>query len=74
MPYGRIDLPRWRAPRIPRNITGLDIAKGISPSLASRTVRWRSMATGDLSDPIGEDAKIEFVSRDDPRALRVDPS
>ena len=56
----------------PDNITGLEIAKGISPSLAKRTV---AMALDgelvDLSDKIGRDAKIEFVSRDDPRALEL---
>src|ERR1700674_3955619 len=54
----------------PQNTTGLDIAKGISPSLAKRTV---AMALDgrltDLSDPIEHDAKIEFLSRDDRRAL-----
>ena len=54
----------------PRNITGLEIAKGISPSLAKRTV---AMALDgdmvDLTDPIEHDARIEFISRDDPRAL-----
>jgi threonyl-tRNA synthetase len=53
-------------------ISGLDIAKGISPSLAKRTV---AMALDgevmDLTDPINRDAKIEFVSRDDPRALEL---
>jgi threonyl-tRNA synthetase len=53
-------------------ISGLDIAKGISPSLAKRTV---AMALDgevmDLADPINRDAKIEFVSRDDPRAVEL---
>jgi threonyl-tRNA synthetase len=56
----------------PDNITGLDIAKGISPSLAKRTV---AMALDgkvvDLADPIVADAKIEFVNREDPRALEL---
>src|SRR5271169_1338125 len=56
----------------PQNTTGLDIAKGISPSLAKRTV---AMALDgklvDLSDPIENDAKIEFLTRDDPRALEL---
>src|SRR5437879_13850355 len=56
----------------PDNITGLDIAKGISPSLAKRTVAMAlDGELADLSDPIGKDAKIEFVSRDDPRALEL---
>ncbi|WP_137044099.1 threonine--tRNA ligase [Pseudolabrys sp. FHR47] len=56
----------------PDNITGLDIAKGISPSLAKRTVAMAlDGALADLSDPIEKDARIEFVSRDDPRALEL---
>ncbi|MEO6382324.1 MAG: TGS domain-containing protein, partial [Nitrobacter sp.] len=53
----------------PKNTTGLDIAKGISPSLAKRTVAMAlDGVVSDLSDPIEHDAKIEFVNRDDPRA------
>jgi threonyl-tRNA synthetase len=56
----------------PNGITGLDIAKGISPSLAKRTV---AMALDgkvlDLADPITADARIEFVNREDPRALEL---
>ena len=52
--------------------TGLDIAKGISPSLARRTVAMAlDGALADLADPIQKDAKIEFVSREDPRALEL---
>ena len=54
------------------DITGLDIAKGISPSLAKRTVAMAlDGALADLADPIDSDAKIEFISRDDPRALEL---
>ncbi len=56
----------------PPGTTGLDIAKGISPSLAKRTV---AMALDgqltDLNDRLEHDAKIEFISRDDPRALEL---
>ena len=56
----------------PDNISGFDVAKAISPSLAKRTV---AMAIDgdvrDLSEPIGSDAKIEFLSREDPRALEL---
>jgi len=56
----------------PDNITGLDIAKGISPSLAKRTVAMALDGTVvDLADPIGKDAKIEFLTREDPRALEL---
>ena len=56
----------------PKSTTGLDIAKGISPSLAKRTVAMALDGTlTDLNDPIEHDAKIEFVNRDDPRALEL---
>jgi threonyl-tRNA synthetase len=56
----------------PQNITGLDIAKGISPSLAKRTVAMAlDGVVADLSDPIAQDAKIEFLTREDPRALEL---
>lgn len=52
--------------------TGLDIAKGISPSLAKRTVAMAlDGQLADLTAPIERDAKIEFVSREDPRALEL---
>ena len=53
-------------------ITGVDIAKGISPSLLKRTVAMAlDGAVTDLADPISKDAKIEFIGRDDPRALEL---
>src|SRR5213594_1934939 len=56
----------------PPNITGLDIAKGISPSLAKRTVAMALDGTvADLADKITRDAKIEFLNREDPRALEL---
>src|SRR5229473_3592859 len=56
----------------PKGITGTDIAKGISPSLAKRTVAMAlDGVVVDLSDLIEHDAKIEFIARDDPRALEL---
>ena len=56
----------------PAKTTGLDIAKGISPSLAKRTVAMAlDGKVADLADPIEHDAKIEFLTRDDPRALEL---
>jgi threonyl-tRNA synthetase len=56
----------------PDGSTGLDVAKSISPSLAKRTV---AMALDgqvvDLGDEIKRDAKIEFLNREDPRALEL---
>ena len=52
--------------------TGLDVAKGISPSLAKRTVAMALDGTvADLADPIKRDSKIEFLNRDHPRALEL---
>ncbi len=56
----------------PNGTTGYDIAKGISPSLAKRTVAMAlDGKLADLADPIERDAKIEFLTRDDPRALEL---
>jgi threonyl-tRNA synthetase len=56
----------------PNGSTGLDIAKGISPSLAKRTVAMAlDGVLTDLSDPIERDAKIEFLTREDPRSLEL---
>ena len=53
-------------------VTGFDIAKSISPSLAKRTVAMAlDGVVTDLADPITHDAKIEFVNREDPRALEL---
>ena len=65
-----VTFPDGARREFPQGTTGFDIAKGISPSLAKRTV---AMALDgelvDLDDPIARDARIEFVSREDPRAL-----
>jgi threonyl-tRNA synthetase len=56
----------------PSGITGQEIAGGISPSLLKRTVAMALDGTVvDLADPIGHDAKIEFLTREDPRALEL---
>jgi threonyl-tRNA synthetase len=54
----------------PQGITGIEIAKGISPSLAKRTVAMAlDDCVADLADPIERDAKIEFLTREDRRSL-----
>src|SRR4030088_1393894 len=56
----------------PNGTTGLDIAKGISPSLAKRTVAMAlDGVVTDLADPIERDAKIEFLTREDRRSLEL---
>ena len=53
-------------------VSGLAIAKSISPSLAKRAVAMALDGTlRDLADPLMSDAEIEFVTRDDPRALEL---
>src|ERR1043166_6676942 len=56
----------------PNGISGLDVAKGISPSLAKRTVAMAlDGVVADLPDPIEHDARIEFLTREDGRALEL---
>ncbi len=56
----------------PDGITGTEVANAISPSLAKRTVAMALDGTfADLADPLERDAKIEFISREDPRALEL---
>ncbi|AZG77300.1 threonine--tRNA ligase [Methylocystis rosea] len=53
-------------------VSGVDIAKSISPSLAKRSVAMTlDGALVDLARPIERDARIEFVTREDPRALEL---
>ena len=67
-----VTFPDGACREYPQGITGFEIAKGISPSLAKRTVAMAlDGVVVDLADQIEQDAKIEFVSRDDPRALEL---
>src|ERR1700739_3921823 len=67
-----ITFPDGAQRQYPPGTTGLEIAKGISPSLAKRTVAMAlDGKLADFSDPITHNAKIEFVGRDDPRALEL---
>ncbi|MGP0010201.1 MAG: threonine--tRNA ligase [Methylocella sp.] len=53
-------------------VSGFAIAKSISPSLAKRAIAMALDGTlRDLADPLMSDARIEFVTRDDPRALEL---
>ena len=67
-----VTFPDGAKREFPRGTTGLDIAKGISPSLAKRTVAMAlDGIVTDLTDAIEHDAKIEFINREDPRALEL---
>ncbi|MGD9739266.1 MAG: threonine--tRNA ligase [Bauldia sp.] len=53
-------------------ITGRAVAEGISKSLAKKAAAVTLDGTlADLSAPITKDARIEIVTRDDPRALEL---
>src|ERR1700734_324928 len=67
-----VTFPNGAARQFPPGIRGSEIAKGISPSLAKRTVAMAlDGKVTDLADPIEHDAKIEFIDREDPRALEL---
>src|SRR6516165_5056269 len=67
-----VTFPDGAQRKYPKGISGLDIAKAISPSLAKRTVAMAvDGALADLADPIDRDAKVEFINREDPRALEM---
>jgi threonyl-tRNA synthetase len=53
-------------------VTGRAVAEGIAKSLARRTVAMAlDGRLADLDDAIPRDARIEFIARDDPRALEL---
>ena len=65
-----VTFPDGAKREFPKDTTGLEIAKGISPSLAKRTVAMAlDGVVADLNDPVSQDAKIELINREDPRAL-----
>jgi threonyl-tRNA synthetase len=67
-----LTFPDGASRKVPAGTTGLDVAKGISPSLAKRTVAMQlDGVLSDLSDPIKQDAKINFVARTDAAALEL---
>src|SRR3978361_1850604 len=71
-PRVALTFPDGARREFPKSITGLDIAKGISPSLAKRTVAMAlDGVVTDLAGPIGQAAKLEFLTRGDPRALEL---
>ena len=67
-----LTFPDGATRQYPAGTSGLDVAKAISPSLAKRTVALAlDGVVVDLSDAIPGDGAIEFLSRDDPRALTL---
>jgi threonyl-tRNA synthetase len=67
-----VTFPDGASRRFEPGVSGLDIAKSISPSLAKRSVAMTiDGQLADIASPIERDARIEFVSREDPRALEL---
>ena len=67
-----VTFPDGASRRFEAGVSGFDIATSISPTLAKRAVAMALDGTlRDLADPLTSDAKIEFVARDDPRALEL---
>jgi threonyl-tRNA synthetase len=67
-----ITLPDGAQRRFDMPVTGADIAIAIAPSLRKRAIAMTVDGTlSDLSDPVERDASIEFVTREDPRALEL---
>ncbi|KEG20140.1 threonine--tRNA ligase [Bartonella bacilliformis] len=53
-------------------ITGLELAKSISKSLAKKAVAYSlNGIIRDLSDPLEQSGQVEIITRDDPRALEL---
>ncbi len=67
-----LTLPDGARREFPNGVTGTEIAEAISKSLVKKAV---AMAVDgrltDLADPVEHDARIEIVTREDPRALEL---
>ncbi|MFK4809980.1 threonine--tRNA ligase [Devosia sp. ZW T5_3] len=61
----KVTFPDGAARDYARGTTGTTVVEGISKSLAKKTVamRWNGVLS-DLSDPLEDDGRIEFVTRD----------
>jgi len=67
-----LTFPDGNSRSIEPGTTGRSVVEGIAKSLAKRTVAMTlDGRLADLDDAIEADAAIEFVSRDDPRALEL---
>src|SRR6202790_1005913 len=66
----RLTFPDNSSREFAAGVTGREVAESISKSLAKKAVAMAlDGRIADLSDPIDQNAKIEIVTRDDPRAL-----
>lgn len=68
----RITLPDGAERSFDTPITGSDLAQSIAPSLLKKSVAMVVDGTlVDLADRIDSDCRVEFIGRDDPRALEL---
>jgi len=68
----KVTFPDGAVREFPRGTTGTTVVEAISTSLAKKTVAMKvDGVLSDLSDPLNLDAKLEFVTRDDPAALEL---
>jgi len=66
----KLTFPDNSSREFPAGVTGREVAEGISKSLAKKAVAMAlDGEVADLGDPIARDARIEIVTREDPRAL-----
>jgi threonyl-tRNA synthetase len=67
-----LTFPDGNSREFPAGTRGTDVASAISKSLAKKAVAMAlDGRLADLADPIERDARIEIVTRDDPRALEL---
>jgi threonyl-tRNA synthetase len=72
LPLITVTFPDGARRQYSEETTGLDIAKSIAPSLAKRAVAMAiDGKIADMSDALDRDASIEFLTREDPRALEL---
>ena len=68
----KVTFPDGAVREYAQGTTGTTVVEGISPSLAKKTVAMRvDGVLSDLGEPLQQDAKVEFVMRDDPAALEL---
>jgi len=67
-----LTFPDGSAREFPDDATGEDVAKSISKSLYKKALAIEvDGELRDLSDPVGGDAKVRIITRDDPEGLEL---
>ncbi len=67
-----LTFPDGSAREFPDDATGEDVAKSISKSLYKKALAIEvDGELRDLSDPVGRDAKVRIITRDDPEGLEL---